>query len=328
MGIPLALGFDIGSAVALDNRTNVADITARDALNTTTLIKGIVCYCQTEDAYFKWDGSAWVDFEVGGGGSGGGPFVDNTDVGTILIDPTLGESVRVLGDGAAPVIVEGIDTASVEDGQTVRIHNLSGYPLTLKNSAATDPDDSMYFSVGGDLIVPDGLFVEMVYDANPSFYGWYCANTSPSSVQRMNSVTFGRGDSNDVTLYADNGTAVGVLRYNFTSLKWTFSNDGGTNFSDLGGGPKVTTVLGVHSVDINIADVILCDMTIGAYTVTLPDPSLTQNKIIRVKKTTNDANRLTVVSSTGNIDNAAAWETEDENAGISVVSDGVNWRSI
>lgn len=43
----------------------------RDALDTSYLLKGCVCYVFNEDALYKWTGTAWEKKELGGGGSTG-----------------------------------------------------------------------------------------------------------------------------------------------------------------------------------------------------------------------------------------------------------------
>ena len=64
MGIPLSSSFDLQSALPLDSRTNVADITARDAIPAAYRYEGLKVYVVSEDkAYTLKDGildANWV----------------------------------------------------------------------------------------------------------------------------------------------------------------------------------------------------------------------------------------------------------------------------
>ena len=49
----------------------VGTTSERDALDTSLLLKGCVCYVYNEDVLYKWTGTAWEKKELGGGGSTG-----------------------------------------------------------------------------------------------------------------------------------------------------------------------------------------------------------------------------------------------------------------
>ena len=70
-GIPLALGFDVGSAIPLDTRSVAPDIAARDAIPSGVRYEGMIVYVEEEQVTYQLAGGTtndfWVEF---GGGSG------------------------------------------------------------------------------------------------------------------------------------------------------------------------------------------------------------------------------------------------------------------
>lgn len=75
-------------------------------------------------------------------------------------------------------------------------------------------------------------------------------------------------------------------------------------------------------------DVILADVSGGALAVTLPDATISEGKVIDVKKSDNSTNDVTVQTAGGNIDGSATVTLSGSGGampGISVVSDGANW---
>lgn len=68
MAINLGSNFNLGASLPLDERTVVADTTARDAL--TAIYEGMIVYVEADETYYSYDGSSWEEF--GGSASSSG----------------------------------------------------------------------------------------------------------------------------------------------------------------------------------------------------------------------------------------------------------------
>ncbi|MGJ8685840.1 MAG: phage tail protein [Spongiibacteraceae bacterium] len=73
--ISLSANFQTNVAKPLDDKTTVADITARDALG--FVYPGLETYVVSEDKYYSWDGAQWNERASGGGG-------ESVPVGTVV----------------------------------------------------------------------------------------------------------------------------------------------------------------------------------------------------------------------------------------------------
>ena len=74
MGIVLGSNFDVQTALPLDSRLVVADLTARDAIDPLQRYEGMIVYVKSEETNFQLVGGTanenWT--ELSGSGSGGG----------------------------------------------------------------------------------------------------------------------------------------------------------------------------------------------------------------------------------------------------------------
>jgi hypothetical protein len=70
-------------------------------------------------------------------------------------------------------------------------------------------------------------------------------------------------------------------------------------------------------------DVVLCDATVGATTVTLPSPSL--KRVYVIKKTDISANAVIINTPSGTIDGSATQSILFQYDSLSVASDGTNY---
>lgn len=82
-----------------------------------------------------------------------------------------------------------------------------------------------------------------------------------------------------------------------------------------------TTTYGATTAD----EVILCDATGGAFTVTLPTPVGNTGKVFTVKKVDAGANAITLATAAGTIDGASTKSVQYQYKSLTVVSDGTNW---
>lgn len=90
---------------------------------------------------------------------------------------------------------------------------------------------------------------------------------------------------------------------------------------------RVTTVTANYLANLS-NDVILADVSSGGVTITLPDATTAEGKIIQVKKSDNSTNDVTVQTAGGNIDGSATATLSGSGGampGASFVSDGTNW---
>lgn len=97
--------------------------------------------------------------------------------------------------------------------------------------------------------------------------------------------------------------------------------------SSLNSALRVTTTTTNYIANAS-NDVILGDVSSGGIAVTLPDATISEGKVIQVKKSDNSTNDITVQTAGGNIDGSAtATLSGSGNAmpGASFISDGANW---
>jgi len=84
----------------------------------------------------------------------------------------------------------------------------------------------------------------------------------------------------------------------------------------------------VNYVASNANDVVLMDLTSGNLSTTLPDATISEGKIIQIKKIDATTNDITVQTNGGNIDGSATATLSGSGSakpGASFVSDGTNW---
>lgn len=76
MGIVLGSNFEVQTALPLDDRTVVADTTARDAIDSLRRYEGMIVYVEADETNYQLVGgitnSDWTELSGSGGGGGGG----------------------------------------------------------------------------------------------------------------------------------------------------------------------------------------------------------------------------------------------------------------
>lgn len=58
----------------------VTTLTERDALKGTSgenIVNGSLCYCQADSKFYQYNGTTWVEANLGSGGGGGGADLSN-----------------------------------------------------------------------------------------------------------------------------------------------------------------------------------------------------------------------------------------------------------
>ena len=122
MGIALGSNFDVQTALPIDSRLIVADLTARDAINSLQRYEGMLVYVESEETNFQLiagiTNGDWVELSGGGGGVTGLVLGDNSN-----FEKTIGDwsayadaaaALPVDGTGGSPNITIGITTTSGE----------------------------------------------------------------------------------------------------------------------------------------------------------------------------------------------------------------------
>jgi hypothetical protein len=105
----------------------------------------------------------------------------------------------------------------------------------------------------------------------------------------------------------------------------------------VSGVPRMTTLVYTTSVVVNTAttfslsatvnDVLLCDATSGAQTITLPTAVGNSGKPFNIMKTDSSANSVTInTTSSQTIDGVTSKVISTQYQGFSMVSDGSNWN--
>ena len=79
MGIELGSNFDVKTALPLDSRLKVADLTARDAIDLLIRYEGMIVYVVSESTNFQLiGGTANANWQqLSGAGAGGVNFIPN-----------------------------------------------------------------------------------------------------------------------------------------------------------------------------------------------------------------------------------------------------------
>lgn len=110
MAINLNSNFSEQAALPLDDRTVVADTTARDAIASGRRYEGLQVYIVADETSYQLQGgltnSDWVEVGTGGSGSGGGGMVivatqSITASGTITLDAAIQQLLKVQGNSGA-----------------------------------------------------------------------------------------------------------------------------------------------------------------------------------------------------------------------------------
>jgi len=114
MGIEISSEFDVQTALPIDSRFVVADLTARDAIPALRRYEGLICYVESEETNYQLVGGIddinWVELSGGGGGGGILTVADLTE--RDAIDPGdryEGLIVYVASDQNNYQLVGGID---------------------------------------------------------------------------------------------------------------------------------------------------------------------------------------------------------------------------
>lgn len=159
------------------------------------------------------------------------------------------------------------------------------------------------------------------------FASAYPAALWAHGVVPSNTLKMGDGSASNKTIifHKGAGTANPKIRWNNSTSKLQFSNDG-TTFNDISS-PTVTysTTSKTGNYTVTASDfAVLCDASGGAFTITLPAASTVPNQKFLIKKTDSSLNGVTV-SSASNIDTTTSYVIKYQSDTLEVVSDGTQY---
>lgn len=119
MGITLGSNFDVQTALPLDSRSVVADLTARDAINALQRYEGMIVYVVAEGTNFQLVGGIldanWTELSGGGGGISPDGLRIISASGTVTAD----DNAIVITGASANVVVTLPPLSDVDVGFSV-----------------------------------------------------------------------------------------------------------------------------------------------------------------------------------------------------------------
>lgn len=141
--IKLSANFQANVAKPLDDKFTAANIAERDSK--TFLYTGLECYVESEDKYYKWNGTGWVERPTGNSlivSADGTPLITNPDEINF-------------GNGLSASETGGVVTVEAER-RDVYVWAGSGAPVNIKDSyvewvgAITSADSQITFNITDD----------------------------------------------------------------------------------------------------------------------------------------------------------------------------------
>jgi len=234
----------MNAGLPLDDRTVVANVTARDAIAAGRRFIGMTVFVVSDSLNYQLVGGVlnanWQEFAGGGGGGGGGypiGFTDDTQGENATLVP-LSTHVRLNGDGSGNCSIQGMTAAP--EGQVVTIFNNMGGWVEFFNEAGTIAEDGFYLPNG--FILVQEAFASFVYDGVMT--RWMLQCTSPSNRIQSNEVLIGTATGSDVLITALTGVdplgAPPYLAFDTFSAQWMYNNGNGAALEPMGSPSGVT----------------------------------------------------------------------------------------
>ena len=157
-GIDLFTNFTVNTALPLDDRDVVANLTARDAIPALRRYQGMKVYVSAEGkAYRLIGGITNTDWsEEGGSGGGGGPFQWSATTQAIsaggqitLTLAQIKQAITVVGDGGPATLNVDLFSSEPDDGTTIVLVGTSDTNYVVVPYSDTDGGAL----VNGDIIL-------------------------------------------------------------------------------------------------------------------------------------------------------------------------------
>lgn len=174
MGIQVGSNFDLQTALPLDSRTVVADLTARDAITTGLRYEGLEVYVESEEKNYQLIGGTgnlnWVEGATASASGGftisGTQSVPSGGAGQINLNSSIQQMLKVQGTGGAVTTANAPFSSTPADGTLI----------TLIGKSATNTVTIPYADVAGGCLLKGprtlGLndSLTLIYDATDDRY--------------------------------------------------------------------------------------------------------------------------------------------------------------
>jgi hypothetical protein len=187
--------------------------------------------------FLKWSGSAWVNDEIDLGTDTAGNYVSGVTAGTgVTVTHTPGE-------GSSPTIAIG---QSVATNANPSFSGITADAIQVGVTAAGEIDTTAgnltIDSAGGTVTVDDNLTVtgNLTVSGTTTSINTETLTVDDNIIVLNNNAT--GAPSEDAGIEVERGSSTNVaIRWNETTDKWQFTNDGST-YSDLGSGGGGLTI--------------------------------------------------------------------------------------
>jgi len=168
MAINIGLPFNLGAQVAIDTRTVVANIAARDALSSgNRAYAGLTVYVINENKFYFYNGASWAELTSGGGNVG----VGNLNFTYINSSANLLRNTKYGVDTSSSSFFVTLPTTNLNVGDVVEIIDLNK-TFDIRNLTIQSPAHFIESSVGipGLTCNIKGANFVLIYLGNP--IGW------------------------------------------------------------------------------------------------------------------------------------------------------------
>lgn len=313
MGIALGSNFTVNTALPLDDRILVADLTARDAIPALRRYLGMEVYVESEEVkYFLKGGIDNANWEEAGTGSGGGGSRLN------LVEDGSFESgdggFFVSGDGSAIQTTENVMVTPTNEF-CLKAELGEDDILNAPTFIIPAPFDGVIFNLSFWIKNTQEVRVFKEYLSGPELI-----DTIPIGGWVKKVYRFGVNDGNNFIYFnADDGAEVFLDEFYFGP-----GNDLTTKEIESLPNGRFELVDSSYTMNPLSADFQVVDTTLGDITITLPSAALVRRPITILKKV--DVNNL-ILEGDGaeTINGSATKEIYDANNSVTLMSDGTNW---
>lgn len=112
--------------------------------------------------------------------------------------------------------------------------------------------------------------------------------------------------------------------YVYDGAKWVYENEVIADGASTPPSSGVTKFINTNYSAVN-NDIIYADASLGAFTITLPDPATNNLSIIKIVKVDDTNNRITVKAISGNVSDEAEQLLKKQTESFIIECNGLNW---
>ena len=220
MGIVLGSQFDVQTALPLDSRLVVADLTARNALSSLVRYEGMIVYVLSEQNNYQLIGGItngdWQELSGSGGGGGGGAIEWQS-----LSNGALANQDGPLG--LEYVFSQGLDQELVAYIKIPQSYK-AGKPISLFGSFYTDANTNNYrFQLTATLLKDGVTAIASTTNQNVDAIQVGCPATSTAPLGLIFNITT-NGEINSIAIGVDDIIILKLQRTDTVSVTETTSD--------------------------------------------------------------------------------------------------------